>query len=160
MSIDAEMLRHTLATLAYRAAKACRGAPEEFAAFKASPTTRTPVEILAHMGDLMDWGLSMTRGRAAWRTSVPLPWEEEKKRFFAALTAWDGFLASGAPIEYPGEKLFQGPIADALSHTGQINLLRRMAGSPVKGESYNRAPIAVGRTTIEQEVPNPKYEFE
>jgi hypothetical protein len=160
MSIDREALRHTLATLAYRAAKALRGAPEDFAAFKAYPTTRTPIEILAHMGDLMDWGLSMSRGAAAWKNSRPLAWREEVDRFFAALTAWDDYLKSDDPLGYPAERLFQGPIADALSHTGQINLLRRMSGSPVRGESYNRAPIAIGRTGVQQEAPDAKYEFD
>lgn len=160
MPFDRDPLRHALATLAYRAAKAVRGAPEGFAGFQASPTTRTPAEILAHMGDLMDWGLSMSRGTPAFRESGSLPWDGEVERFFTALTAWDDYLASGAEIGYAGEKLFQGPIADALSHTGQIGLLRRMAGSAVRGESYNRAPIAMGRTGFEQEAPDPKYEFD
>jgi hypothetical protein len=160
MPFDRDSLRHALATLAYRAAKAVRGTPEGFANFKASPTTRTPAEILAHMGDVMEWGLSMSRGTPAFRESKALPWDGEVDRFFTALTAWDDYLASGAEIGYAGERLFQGPIADALSHTGQISLLRRMAGSAVRGESYNRAPIAIGRTGVEQESPDPKYEFD
>jgi hypothetical protein len=160
MSDDREFLRHTLATLAYRAAKAMRNAPAEFPGFKASPTSRTPIEILAHMGDLMDWGLAMTRGKPAFKVSDPLPWDQETQRFFAALTAWDEYLASGAEIGYDVERLFQGPIADALTHVGQINLLRRASGSPVKGESYNRASIAAGQTAFEQPPPDPKYEFD
>jgi hypothetical protein len=160
MSLTHEALRHCLATLAYRAAKSLRGAPEEFAAFRAFETTRTPVEILAHMGDLMDWGLSMCRGKPAWHTSDPLPWDREIERFFAAVTAWDQFLASGEPLVTASEKIFQGPIADALCHTGQINMLRRMAGFPVKGESYNRAPITMGRTGFDQLSTDPRFEFD
>src|SRR5512140_3889091 len=153
-------LRHCLATLAYRAAKSVRGAPAEFATYKAFETTRTPGEILAHLGDLMDWGLAMSRGQPSWTDSPPLDWFSGVDRFFTALTAWDQFLASGEALGAPGEKLFQGPIADALNHVGQINLLRRMAGHPVKGESYNRAPIAIGQTGKEQPKGDPRFEFE
>lgn len=155
-----EALRHLLAVVAYRASKSVRGAPPEFASFKASPTTRTPVEILAHMGDLMDWGLAMSREKHRWNNATPLPWDDEVRRFFAAVTAWDEFLASGAPIVATHEKILAGPIADSLQHVGQINLLRRMSGSPVKGESYAMADIRIGQTGLEQPPANPKYEFE
>jgi hypothetical protein len=155
-----EFLRHALATLAYRAAKAVREAPESFGSFKASPTTRTPGEILAHMVDLMDWGLSMSREKPVWHNSPVLPWSELVESFFGALTAWDAHLASNAPIATPAEKIFQGPIADALSHTGQINLLRRMAGSAVRGENYSRASIAAGQTTATQPPPQAGSEFD
>jgi hypothetical protein len=155
-----EFLRHALATLAYRGAKALREAPPEASDFRAFPTTRTPVQILAHIGDLLDWGLAMSRGKPAFNESTPLPWDREVERFFAALEAWDAYLASDAPLGAPIERIFQGPIADALTHVGQINLLRRMAGSPVRGESYNRASIEIGRTGPEQIPPNPAYEFD
>jgi hypothetical protein len=155
-----EWLRHALATLAYRGAKAVRGAPEGFATFKASPTSRTPVEILAHMGDLMDWGLTLSRGQPTFHESVPLPWTQEVDRFFAAVTAWEKYLASEATLAAPAEKIFQGPVADALTHVGQINLLRRMADAPVRGESYNRAPIAIGQTGFDQPPPTPESEFD
>jgi hypothetical protein len=157
---DRELLRHTLATLAYRAAKSVRGAPATFADFKASPTTRTPVEILAHMGDLMDWGPTICRGEPKFNVSTPLPWDQEVQRFFEAVTAWDEYLASDAPIKYDIGKIFQGPVADALTHTGQINLLRRMSGSPVKGESYPRASIKIGQTGFEQPPATPGSEFD
>src|SRR5512142_1337735 len=135
---DREMLRHTLATLAYRGGKAVRTAPLPFATFKAGPTTRTPAEILAHVGDLLDWALSMARGTASWRDSPPLPWPQEVERFHQALRAFDTQLAAAAPLATSAETLFQGPVADALTHVGQITLLRRMFGSPVRGENYAR----------------------
>jgi hypothetical protein len=118
------------------------------------------VEILAHMGDLMDWGLAMSREKPVFKESVPLPWPREVERFFAAVTAWDAFLATGAALATPTEKIFAGPIADTLTHIGQINLLRRAAGSPVRGESYARAPIAIGQTGFEQPPPAPGSEFD
>lgn len=143
------MLRHTLATLAYRAAKVLRDAPPEFAGFRASPSTRTPAEILAHMGDLMDWALSLAKGHEKWQDSAPLPWPEEVKRFFNALEAFDRRLASDG-TSCLEEKLFQGPVADALTHTGQLTMLRRMAGLPVRGENYLRADITAGQTGLNQ----------
>ena len=145
-----DMLRHTLATLAYRASKAVRGAPAAFADYALQNGMRTPLQILAHMGDLMDWGLAMSRDQGAWNEATPLPWDREVQRFFAALTAWDAHLAKGGPLNTSWERLFQGAIADALTHTGQLAMLRRAMGSPIRGESYNRAHIRVGQTGFEQ----------
>jgi len=147
------LLRYTVATLAYRAGKALRGAPEEFAQFQAAPGTRTPAAILAHLGDLLDWAVCLADGRHEWHESKPLPWEQGVERFFAGLEAFDRRLASGAPLGFSPEKLFQGPIADALTHTGQLTLLRRMAGAPVRGENYFRAEIEAGRVGREQAPP-------
>jgi hypothetical protein len=148
-----QLLRHTLATLAYRAGKALRGAPESFAEYGAGTTDRTPAKILAHMGDLCDWGLSMARGKQEWHDSTPLSWAQEVARFFKALQSFDDYLASDAPLNAPVEKLFQGPVADALTHTGQIAMLRRMAGCPMRRENYYRAEIVAGRVGQEQTPP-------
>ena len=152
------LLRHTLATLAYRGGKALRGAPAEFAEFPCGETSRTPAQILAHLGDLLDWALSLAQGKEAWHDSPPLPWEQGTARFFAALKAFDQRLASDAPPACSAEALFQGPIADSLTHVGQIAMLRRLAGCPVRGENYLKAEITVGRVGLEQA--KPKREFE
>ena len=152
-----EILRHVLATLAYRGGKAVRNAPPNFADFHACDGVRTPGQILAHMGDLLDWGLSIAMGKQAWHDSKPLLWDKEIERFFAALKKFDNYLASDGPVGAPLEEIFQGPIADALTHVGQISLLRRLAGHPVKGENYFAAEIAVGRVGPEQATP--KREF-
>jgi hypothetical protein len=148
-----ELLRHTVATLSYRCGKALRGAPENFAAFRVADKSRTPVEVLAHIGDLLDWALSQARGKETWHASEPLPWDEEVARFFAGLESLDAYLASGEPLASPVEKLFQGAIADALTHTGQLAMLRRLAGAPVKGENYSRAKIFAGCVGSEQAAP-------
>lgn len=145
-----EMLRHTLATLAYRGGKTLRNAPEGFASFRIGITSRTPGEILAHMGDLLDWALWLAKGEHKWRDSTPLPWEQEVARFFAALEKFDDYLASDEPLGRPCEKIFQGPIADALTHVGQLAMLRRLAGSSVRGENYFKAEIEAGRVGAEQ----------
>src|SRR5204862_6043767 len=108
-----EMLRHTVATLAYRGAKAVRAADDSFASFKASETTRTPAQILAHIGDLLDWALSIARGNETWNNSEPLPWNKEVERFHVALKSFDDYLASDADLEATCERLFQGPMEDA-----------------------------------------------
>ena len=155
---DRELLRHTVATLAYRAGKALRDAPPHFADFTIAPSTRTPAQILAHMGDLFDWALSLARGQQAWRNSTPLPWDQEVARFFAALQAFDAYLATDEPLAWAGERLFQGPIADALTHTGQLTMLRRLAGTPIKGENYAKATITAGALGATQ--PAPRAEFD
>jgi hypothetical protein len=153
-----EMLRHTVATLAYRGAKAVGGATDSFASFKAYETTRTPAEILTHIGDLLDWALSIAKGNETWHDSKPLDWSNEVDRFHAALASFDEYLASGEELSATCERMFQGPIADALTHVGQIAMLRRIAGEPIKGENYSRAKIEAGRVGAEQEAP--KREFD
>jgi hypothetical protein len=153
-----EMLRHTVATLAYRGAKAVRGATDSFAGFKASETTRTPAQILAHVGDLFDWALSIAKGAETWHNSEPLPWDKEIERFHAAVKSFDDYLASDSELDASCERLFQGPVADALTHVGQIAMLRRIAGEPMKGENYSRAKIEAGRVGADQE--KPKREFD
>lgn len=137
-----------------------RDVPVSFADYKASPTSRSPVEIVAHMGDLFDWALSMAIGQPKWNSAEPQDWKNEVDRFFACLKRFDDFLASNATVQYDLTRLFQGPVADALTHTGQLTMLRRIAGCPMKGESYNRADIVIGRVGIEQTPANPKYEFD
>ncbi len=155
---ERQMLRHTLATLAYRGGKTLRGAPEGFSGFRASASTRTPGQVLAHIGDLLDWALSIAQGKQEWHISQMQSWELDSQRFFTALAAFDAYLASGEPLGAPVEKLFQGPIADALTHVGQIAILRRMADAPVRAENYFRAEIVAGRVGPDQ--PAPKLEFD
>jgi hypothetical protein len=152
-----ELLRHTLATVAYRGGKAVRNAPGGFADFQAGEGTRTPGQILAHIGDLFDWALSIVKGERTWHDSPPLPWDQEVERFFAALKKFDDYLASTEPVRASIEKVFQGPVADALTHVGQIGILRRLAQGPVKGESYYEAEIEKGRVGADQT--KPKREF-
>lgn len=150
-------LRHTVATLAYRTGKAMRDAPEAFAALKVSETSRTPCEILGHMGDLMEWALSMAQGAEAWRDSPAGGWSAEVARFFDAIGRLDEYLAADARLCCPAERLFQGPVADALTHVGQLAMLRRVSGSAVRGENYFRADIEVGRVGPAQAPPRREF---
>lgn len=152
-----QLLRHTLATLAYRAAKPLRDAPESFCKFRPAEDARTAVEILAHMGDLFDWALSFAQGQERWHSSKPQPWAEETARFFAALEAFDAYLATDAPLRPSADVLLQGPIADAFTHVGQLSLMRRLAQAPVRAENYLVAKIAVGMVGADQ--PAPVREF-
>jgi hypothetical protein len=150
-----ELLRHTLATVAYRAARALEGAPDHFAGFSAAG--RLPVQILAHMGDLFDWALNMAMGQERWRDTQPRAWAEEKQRFFESLQTFDAFLATGGPLRAPVEQLFQGPVADALTHVGQLAMLRRLSGSPTRGENFFVADIKAGQVGAEQPAPLKKF---
>ena len=151
MGENRDLLRHCLATLAYRTTRALENAPASFAEFDGAG--RRPIQILAHMGDLFDWTLSMAQGNPSWHNSGPLAWPAEQKRFFAALEAFDAFLASDSELSAPIEGLFQGPIADALTHAGQIAMLRRLAGAPIPGENYYVAAIAAGQVGAQQPAP-------
>ena len=127
-----------------------RGAPAHFAEFHASEKTRTPSQLVAHLGDLLDWALSIAQGKQEWHDSPLVAWDAGVQRFHTALEAFDAYLATDQPLHVPAEKLFQGPIADALTHVGQLTMLRRLAGAPIRGENYFKADIAAGRVGAEQ----------
>ncbi len=146
-----ELLRHALATLAYRTTRALENAPITFGDFNGGG--RRPVQILAHMGDLMVWSLSMALGSPTWRDTQPLEWHHEEQRFFRALASFDAFLGSKATLHAPVERLLQGPVADALTHVGQLAMLRRLAGSPVHGENFYAAAITIGQVGSVQPAP-------
>ena len=152
------LLRHTVATVAYRGSKAVRGAPASFAAFSPDGSPRTAAKILAHIGDLFDWALSQARGAEAWTDSVPLDWDREVERVFTSLQRFDEYLASDAPLAVPPERMFQGAIADALTHVGQLAMLRRLAGAKIKGENYARADIQAGRVGSDQIAPRREFD--
>ena len=152
------LIRHAVATIAYRGGKAIRGVPSSFATFKAGETTRTPAHLLAHIGDLFDWALSMAKGKMEWHDSTPLAWDQETARFFATLGRFDAYLASDAALATPAEQIVQGPIADALTHIGQLAMLRRLSGATMKSENYFRAEIVAGRVGAEQTAPRREFE--
>lgn len=153
-----DLLRHTLATVAYRGGKALRDVPAEFATFRAAEGTRTPLEILAHMGDLFGWAASIAKGKEEWKGAEPQDWNHEVARFFAGLNALDDLLSSSEPLACSPTKLFQGPIADALTHVGQIAMLRRMAGVRMRAENYFIADVSAGRVGPDQAAA--RYEFD
>jgi hypothetical protein len=153
-----EWLRHALATMVYRGGKTLRGAPEGFSSFRIADGTRTPGAILAHVGDLLDWALELAHGRHAWNDSPPLAWDAEIARFFRAAQRLDVRLATDEPLGCAPGRLFQGPIADALAHFGQLAMLRRLAGAPIKGENYFKADIAPGRVGPEQATPRVEFD--
>jgi hypothetical protein len=152
------LLRHTLATVAYRGGKAVRDAPDGFSDFRIGEKSRTPGQILAHIGDLYDWALTMADGPQRWNNSSPLAWTDETARFFSTLRKLDERLANDAPLACSAEQLFQGPVADSLTHIGQLTMLRRLAGGPVRAENYAKADIAAGRVGADQA--HAKVEFD
>ena len=152
-----ELLRHTLATVAYRGSKPLRDAPSDFATFRIAPGSRTPGEILAHVCDLFDWAGWMMRGEHRWTDTTPATWADDVARFHAGLRALDDYLLSNAPLRATPEKIFQGPVADALQHIGQLAMLRRLFGSPIRGENYHKADIERGRVGPDQAPPRVEF---
>jgi hypothetical protein len=153
-----EIVRHTIATIVYRGAKTLRDAPSDFEKFRINPQSRTLVEILAHMGDLLDWALTIAKGQGVWHDSPLQVWDREVARFYASVKEFDTYLASSSTIACPLEKLIQGPIADALTHIGQLAMLRHLFGAPIRGENYFMADIVAGRVGPEQSKPRREFD--
>jgi hypothetical protein len=147
------VVRQLIATLAYRAAKVLRDVPPGFGAATAGGATRSPVLIVAHMGDLMAWGVMLAQGQYVWKPAGGGDWDVEVRRFFDLLATLDGELATDGAFTGSIEQLIQGPLADALTHVGQLAMLRGMAGAPVRPESYARAAITRGRIGLDQAAP-------
>lgn len=152
------LLRHTVATVAYRGGKVVRDAPPSFAGFSGDGSARTAAKIVAHLADLYDWALTQANGAEAWHDTTPAEWDHEVARFFASLQKFDDYLASDAPLAVAAERLFQGAVADSLTHIGQLAILRRLAGAKMKSENYSRADIQTGRVGPQQTAP--KREFD
>jgi hypothetical protein len=151
------VVRHLVATLAYRAAKVLRDVEPGFAQTSFGDSTRKPVVIVAHLGDLIAWAISVTHGAYDWKAEGTGDWNAEVARFFDNLTKLDLELASTV-ADGSIEKLIQGPLADALTHVGQLAMLRGMAGVPVRPESYARAEIVAGRVGIDQAPPGREFD--
>ena len=152
------VVRHLAATLAYRAAKVLRDVPPEFPSTSFGSTSRQPVQIVAHMADLMAWAGSIARGKHEWKAAGSGDWGTEVQRFFAALSRLDQELASEGEFTGSIEQLIQGPLADALTHVGQLAMLRGMSGAAVKPENYARARIEAGVVGLEQAAPRREFD--
>jgi hypothetical protein len=155
---ELQLLRHTLATLAYRASKVLREFPQQDVERRLAPTSRTPLELVSHLGDLMEWAESLAHGESRWQAGGSPDWNAACERFFRGLAALDRALAQPDERSRPPGQIFQGPIADALTHVGQLAMLRGMLGSAVRPESYARADIRAGQITREQ--PPARAEFD
>jgi hypothetical protein len=150
VGMDVPLVRHLVATIAYRASKVLRDAPPEFVTLSVGPSTRRPLQIVAHMADLMTWSQALARGEQAWTAGGGDDWETEVQRFFDALARLDRQLENDALAAGAAYRLVQGPLADALTHVGQLAMLRGLAGAAVRPENYVRAEVIAGRVGLEQ----------
>lgn len=155
-----DLTRHAVATLAYRGARILHGAPPSFGEVRAGDPaagTRSAVEILAHVNDLLGWTARILDGAPDWRTAwqaVPAEgWDDECRRFHERLTEVDRALIAAQEPTLPLERIFQGPIADAFTHLGQLAMLRRVAGAPIRSEVMVLSDIVPGRVGPDQTPP-------
>lgn len=146
-----------LAVIAYRGGKVLRDAPEGFGITRVREDTRSAVEILAHINDVLQWGLTAVQGNQEWQEQPQGEWPDLVDRFFDVLMRFDDALSSTDELPCSAERLIAGPLADSLTHIGQLSTLRKLAGSPVLGENYFVADIEVGKVGRDQ--PAPKREF-
>ena len=137
---ERRLLRHFLATIAYRSQKAVRGAPAEFSEFRAARGVRTPHELVRHMSDVLGYARAHLRGDS-WRARRLPTFDEEVERLHEILDDLSAQLATADLADGLPDRLLQGPLSDAMSHAGQLAMLRRLAGSPVPPENFIVARI-------------------
>jgi hypothetical protein len=148
-----ELLTHFLAALAYRTQKSLRAAPESFADFKAGNNVRTPHELLWHMTGVLGYARTFFNG-GIWRPDKLPAFRDEIQRFHQVLQDLGTLLEKDTPAKgISAAQLLQGPLADAMTHAGQLALLRRLSGSPVPPENFIRANIDAANLGPEQPAP-------
>jgi hypothetical protein len=154
MDSKRDLLRHFLAALAYRTQKALRDAPAEFGMFRAADGVRTPIELLRHMTSVLGYARTFFVGGTYWPTPLP-SLTDEILRFHEMLGELASHLERDTPLleDMTAERLLQGPFSDAMTHAGQLAMLRRLAGNPVPPENFIVAEIDAGRLGPDQPDP-------
>ena len=147
------LLRHFLAALAYRTQKALRGAPPSFATFRAGDKVRTPHELVRHMANVLGYARTFFTGGIYHPEPLPT-FDAEVRRFHEVLADLSAHLERGTPLrEIAPEQMLQGPFADAMTHAGQLALLRRLSGSPIPPENFVFARISAENLSPDQPPP-------
>ena len=141
MTESRQLLQHFLAALAYRTQKALREAPDHFADFRAGPTVRTPKELVRHMTGVIGYAQTMLRGGTFAPPDLD-SFDAEIDRFHAILAKLrDDFGDSALTTSISDQQFLQGPLSDAMTHAGQLAMLRRISGSPVPSENFIFADV-------------------
>ena len=147
------MLRHFLGALAYRTQKALRGAPDDFATFDTGGGVRTPMELVRHMASVLGYARTFFVGGSYWPEPLDT-FEEEIERFHENLSDLRNELDSGKPlIGTNEERMLQGPFSDAMTHAGQLAMLRRLHGQPVPSENFILADVSAENVSSKQPDP-------
>jgi hypothetical protein len=145
------IFRHLVATIAFRASRSLRDAPVGFENVRLADGGMTARELVLHLTNVMAFAIATVTGKDRIRHEA-LEWSQEVARFYAQLRDLDAKLAEGAEIEDGMElRLVQGPLADALTHVGQLHAMRRRAGAPVGPTNYIRADVQIGRTGLSEQ---------
>lgn len=153
MSEKRDMLRHFLGALAYRTQKALGGAPPEFASFDAGSGVRTPHELICHMRSVLGYARTYFVG-GEYPRPLPDDWQKDVEAFHAMLADLNGRLAAGDELHcITEEQLLQGPFADAMTHAGQLAMLRRLYGEPVASENFIFADVSAENVSKDQPEP-------
>lgn len=146
-----QVVRHALATLAYRANRVLEGAPAGFGDFDAGHGVMTPCKMLAHMSLILAYARAQLLGAEFQRPTEVDEWSMEVDRFFDTIGQLDRTIEAGIAADgATALRMFQGPILDAMTHVGQLSMLRRLAGSPTPRDHYIKATITIGRTGRDQ----------
>lgn len=141
MDAQRELLRHFLAALAYRTQKALRDASSDFGAFRAGEGVRSPAELVRHMTSVLGYARTFFVGGSYWPDPLP-SLDHEVERFHEMLEDLARHVDSSSLVEGMSvERLLQGPFSDAMTHAGQLAMLRRLAGAPVAPENFVFADI-------------------
>jgi hypothetical protein len=154
MTESRRLLQHFLAALAYRTQKALRDAPDGFADFRAAPTARTPYELLWHMSGLIGYARTMLHGGEFEPPRLPTLAGEIQRFHDLLRDLRDDFANPALTARIRDEQFLQGPLADAMTHAGQLALLRRLYGAPVASENFIFATIAPDNVSSDQALPN------
>jgi hypothetical protein len=134
------LLRHFLAAIAYRAQKALRDAPDSYANFQAGMSVRTPHELVRHMTSVLGYARTLFLG-GVWRPQILPVFHDEVARLHEVIEDLGRLIETGQAPGISPEQLLQGPLSDAMTHVGQLAMLRRLSGAPVAPENFVFAKV-------------------
>lgn len=152
MGSKREMLRHCLAALAYRTQKALRNAPADFGEFRVAPDVRNPRELVKHMTNVLGYARTFFIGGEYRPPSLPTL-DEEVERFHEILDSLSSHFSTGEFSTMSPERFLQGPLSDAMSHAGQLAMMRRLYDAPVPPENFIMADIHANNVSEHQPDP-------
>jgi hypothetical protein len=143
------VLTRLLDGLGFRFFWATEGLRPEDYAYRPAKDTMSIEELAIHVWALMNWVstsallrpyLKPKNGAAAREEALVMIYEMRETVLAMSDKDLEKLRIQGKPFWH----LINGPLSDALTHTGQINSFRRLAGNPVAGANvFNGEPPKV-----------------
>ncbi len=142
MNQNSHFIQHFLKVLSYRFEKAIHNAAESYPKHASGHGIRTPLELLGHMNGVLEFAISSLKNQP--RRNIPeQSWQEQITLYYEKLKELNQLMQENSFDTDTLERILQGPLADAMTHIGQLAMMRRLANSAIAGENYFAADMSL-----------------